>query len=349
MRAWSKTTNFDHKQATHAFLRALDLDNISAGAVEGLERLFSADAIANDDVAAVAGRLAPYYELTENYAKWAGTLESLVRVAASDAERRAHLDMLADLYAGPLGDAVAAYGAVQRIFEIEPSSQSVRERLVQLGELVGKLPEISASTRRVLAATDVPTLRQALLMLLADVEERQSGRLAEAEAALRGVLEIDPLHLGAYRALCRICKDAERWAALRDLIAEREKHLPDVRQRVELLWQIIEIDEGLLFDRPDATSTLRRIIEADKADLKAYRILNATTAKQRNGTTSTIFCRPRRPWSRATILPISKSVGQSWRWRALAMHLRRCSSSPRCSTWRRRMRKPCRFSNALSA
>ena len=263
----------DHKRATHAFLQALDLDNISAGAVEGLERLFSAEAIASDDVPAVAGRLAPYYELTENYAKWSSTLESLVRVAASDAERRAHLEMLADLYAGPLGDATLAYGAIQRIFEIEPSSQSVRERLVQLGELVGKLPEISASARRVLAATEAPTLRQELLMLLADVEERQSGRLAEAETALRGVLEIDPLHLGAYRALCRMCKDAERWAALRDLIAARENHLPDVRQRVELLWQIIEIDEGLLFDRSDATSTLRRIIELDPSDLKAYRIL----------------------------------------------------------------------------
>ena len=263
----------EHKEATQAYLEALELDNIASGAVEGLERMFAADAIRTEDVAAVAGRLAPYYELTENYAKWAGTLESLVRVAKNEAERKGHLEMLADLYAGPLGDAVAAYSAIQRIFEIEPANHAVRERLVQLAELVGKLPEIAESARRVLATASEPTLRQELLMLVADVEERQPERLSDAEAALREVLEIDPLHLGAYRTLCRICKDAERWSALRDIIAEREKHLPDVKQRVELLWQVIEIDEGLLYDRANATATLVRIIGLDPSDLKAYRIL----------------------------------------------------------------------------
>ena len=256
----------EHREATQAYLQALEIDNIASGAVEGLERLLAANAIRNEDIAAVAGRLAPYYELTENYAKWAGTLESLVRVAKDEAERK-------DLYAGPLGDATAAYSAVLRIFEIEPANHAIRERLVQLAELVGKLPEIAESARHVLATASEPTLRQELLMLVADVEERQPERLSDAEAALREVLEIDPLHLGAYRTLCRICKDAERWSALRDLIAEREKHIPDTKQRVELLWQVIEIDEGLLYDRPNATATLIRIIAVDHSDLKAYRIL----------------------------------------------------------------------------
>jgi golgin subfamily B member 1 len=263
----------DHKEATQAYLQTLEIDNIASGAVEGLERLLAANAIRNEDIAAVAGRLAPYYELTESYAKWAGTLESLVRVAGDEAERKGHLEMLADLYAGPLGDAASAYSAVQRVFEIEPANHATRERLVQLAELVGKLPEIAESARRVLTTASEPSLRQELLMLVADVEERQPERLSDAEAALREVLQIDPLHLGAYRTLCRICKDAERWSALRDLIAEREKHIPDTKQRVELLWQVIEIDEGLLYDRPDATATLMRIVELEPSDLKGYRIL----------------------------------------------------------------------------
>ncbi|HEY5284256.1 MAG TPA: hypothetical protein VIM14_15805, partial [Polyangia bacterium] len=262
-----------HKEATRAYLQTLEIDAIAGGAVEGLERMLAAHAIRSEDIAEVAGRLAPYYELTENYVKWAGTLESLVGVAKDETERKEHLEMLADLYAGPLGDTLAAYSAVQRIFEIDPTNHAVRERLVQLGEMVGKLPEIAESARRVLATAKEPGLRQELLMLVADVEERQPERLSDAEAALRGVLEIDPLHSGAYRTLCRICKDAERWSALRELIAGREQHIPDVKQRVELLWQIIEIDEGLLYDRAHATATLARIIELDHADLKAYRIL----------------------------------------------------------------------------
>jgi len=263
----------EHREATRAYLDALELDNIASGAVEGLERMFAAEAIPDEDVPAVAGRLAPYYELTENYGKWASALEALVRVARDDDERKGHLEMLADLYAGPLGDSVAAYSAVRRIFEIEPSSHATRERLVQLAELVGKLPEVAESARRVLATAQQPSLRQELFMLVADVEERQPERLGDAEAALREVLKLDPLHMGAYRTLCRICKDAERWSALRDTIEARERNLPDVRQRIELLWQIIEIDEGLLYDRPHASATLSRIIELDRTDLKAYRIL----------------------------------------------------------------------------
>jgi tetratricopeptide (TPR) repeat protein len=262
-----------HKQATQAYLRVLEIDNIASGAVEGLERMFAANAIRNEDIADVATRLAPYYELTESYAKWAGMLEALVQVSPNTEVRKAHLEMLADLYAGPLGDTVAAYSAMLRIFEIDPSNHAVRERLVQLAELVGKLPEIAESARRVLAGSIEPTLRQELLMLVADVEERQPQRLSDAEAALRQVLELDPLHMGAYRTLCRICKDSERWSALRDLIAEREKHVPDLKHRIDLLWQVIEIDEGLLYDRAHATATLCRIVELDPNDLKAYRIL----------------------------------------------------------------------------
>jgi tetratricopeptide (TPR) repeat protein len=262
-----------HKEATQAYLQALEIDNIAAGAVEGLERMFAANAIRTEDIAAVAGRLAPYYELTENYVKWAGTLESLVEVAQDPAERKGHLEMLADLYAGPLGDTMAAYRAVQRIFELDPANHAIRERLVQLAELVGKLPEIAESARRVLVGSEERTLRLELLMLIADVEERQPQRLSDAESALRQVLEIDPLHMGAYKTLCRICKDAERWSALRELIVSREGNVPDLKQRIELLWQVIEIDEGLLYDREHATATLRRIIELDANDLKAYRIL----------------------------------------------------------------------------
>jgi len=82
-------------------------------------------------------------------------------------------------------------------------------------------------------------------MLIAEVEERQPARKNEAEAALRAVLQLDPLHMGAYRALARLVRDGERWAALRDLIEAREQHLPDVKERLVLLWQAVEIRRGV--------------------------------------------------------------------------------------------------------
>ncbi len=264
--------------ATDAYLRALEADPISAEAVEGLERLFGAGSVRSEDIAKVAARLLPYYELTERFDKWAGMLEALGSVTADRNERRGHLELLADLYQGPLADAAAAFGAVLRVFEMEPANPSVRGRLVPLAADAGKLPALAEAARQVLAATPEPSLQQEILMLIAEVEERQPARKNEAEAALRAVLQLDPLHMGAYRALARLVRDGERWAALRDLIEAREQHLPDVKERLVLLWQAVEIDEALLYDRDHATGILRRIKELDPTDLRACRVLERNYA-----------------------------------------------------------------------
>jgi tetratricopeptide (TPR) repeat protein len=264
--------------ATDAYLQVLEVDAISAEAVEGLERLFAANALRQEDIARVAKRLLPYYELTERFDKWAGMLEALVSVTADASERRGHLELLADLYQGPLADAVAAFGALLRVFEIDPANPSVRERLVLLAVEAGKLPALAEAARRVLDSVEEPSLRQEILMHIAEVEERQPDRKSEAEAALRAVLELDPLHMGAYRALARLVRDGERWGALRDLIEAREQHLPDVKERLALLWQAVEIDEALLYDRDHATEILRRIRELDPTDLRACRVLERNYA-----------------------------------------------------------------------
>jgi len=264
--------------ATDAYLQALEADPISAEAVEGLERLFAAGSVRPEDLTRVAARLLPYYELTERFDKWAGMLEALVPVTEDRNDRRAHLELLADLYQGPLTNTEAAFGAVLRVFEMEPASPSVRERLVPLGADAGKLPALAEAARQVLSTAVEPSLRQEILMLIAEVEERQPARKQEAEAALRAVLDLDPLHMGAYRALARMVRDSERWGALRDLIEAREQHLPDVKERLILLWQAVEIDEALLYDRDHATGILRRIKELDPTDLRACRVLERNYA-----------------------------------------------------------------------
>jgi tetratricopeptide (TPR) repeat protein len=138
--------------ATDAYLQALEVDPISAEAVEGLERLFGAGSVRPEDLAKVAARLLPYYELTERFDKWAGMLEALVSVTADQNERRAHLELLADLYQGPLANAAAAFGAVLRVFEMEPANPSVRGRLVPLAADAGKLPNLAEAARQVLGA-----------------------------------------------------------------------------------------------------------------------------------------------------------------------------------------------------
>jgi hypothetical protein len=218
------------------------------------------NSVRQEDLAKVAARLLPYYELTERFDKWAGMLEALVSVTEDRGERRAHLELLADLYQGPLADAAAAFGAVLRVFEMDPANLSVRERLVQLGADAGKLPVLAEAARRVLTAAEEP------ISAARDPNAHRRGRGAAAGPQERGRsgpacgAAAGSLHMGAYRALARLVRDAERWAALRDLIEAREQHLPDVKERLGLLWQAVEIDEALLYDRDHATEVLRRIV-----------------------------------------------------------------------------------------
>ncbi len=258
--------------AYRSYIQALDVDAISAEAVAGLERLLGAGLVSTVEVVAAAARLAPYYELTESYAKWAGALETLIGSDASPSERLAHLELLTDLYAGPLADGVAAFRAALRAFEVEPRDSAVRARLLQMAsDSADLLGEFLETLRRVLARTDETGLRRELLAHVAEIEERRPGRGADAVVVYREILSLDPLNFAAHRALTRIFRDAERWAELRALLESRQPHLPELKERVALLTQIAEIDEALLDDRDHAIATLRALTELDPTDIKALR------------------------------------------------------------------------------
>lgn len=261
------------RAAVEAYLRALEADSISAEAVAGIERLVAADQVPRDEIANVCTRLAPYYELTENYQKWARALETLSELAETDLDRMPHLELLTHLYAGPLADPPAAYRSAVRMFEIEPANFLHRERLLQVATDAGSLDELVAAVRRVLGGSEDPALRRDLLAYIAEVEERRPGRVAEAEAAYKEILALDPLHFAAFRSLTRMYRDGERWTDLRDLLTVRQEGLTETRDRVELLSQIAEIDEAVLDDRAHAIETLRQLLTLQKNDLRYIRSL----------------------------------------------------------------------------
>src|SRR6185369_15160152 len=89
----------------------LQANPLSAAAVAGLERLAAGgapDARGPSERTAEIARLAlPFYERTDNPAKLAGALETLLAVSRDPAERRARLEKLRALYGGPLRDPAA--------------------------------------------------------------------------------------------------------------------------------------------------------------------------------------------------------------------------------------------------
>jgi len=76
-----------------------------------------------------------------------------------------------------------------------------------------------------------------------------------------------------------------------------------VKERLALLWQAVEIDEALLYDRDHATELLRRIGSLDPTDLRACRVLERNYAAASVGAISMSCWSTRPTWCRARNCP----------------------------------------------
>src|SRR5207245_2892513 len=74
-----------------------------------------------------------------------------------------------------------------------------------------------------------------------------------AERAYARVLERDETHEAAARALEQIYRSTERFRELRQLLERRKEMALDNADRKELLFQICDLDEGVLEDDQAAT------------------------------------------------------------------------------------------------
>ena len=119
------------------------------------------------------------------------------------------------------------------------------------------------AVRRVLKRVEESGFRRELLAYQAEIDEKRPDGGKDAERVYQEILTLDPLHFGAYRALTRLYRDAERWVDLRKLLEVRQENLPEAKERLTLLWQMAEIDEALLEDRPHAIAVLQKITEVD--------------------------------------------------------------------------------------
>ena len=219
-------------RARAAYIEALDLDPVSPEAVGGLERLLAAKVIDDAAVSDVVTRLIPYYELKEEYKKWAQALELLVERMSAE-ERLGHLRTLVDLHSGPLNDTRSAFLTAIRIFELEPHDPSIRERLVAMAPEAQGIEDLLAALRRVLERVDESGFRREMLAYQAEIDEKRPGGGAEAERVYLEILALDPLHFGAYRSLTRLYRDAERWIDLRRMLEVRQENLPEPKERLD--------------------------------------------------------------------------------------------------------------------
>ncbi len=186
--------------------------------------------------------------------------------------------------AGALNDPAKAYRASLALFEIDPSEVANRDALLGFAAGAGVTGELGERLRAAAAGTQDRNLRRDLLVVVAELEEKQAGRAPEAEKVYAQILAAEPLHAAAFRALARLYKDGQRWADLRALLDTRQMAALDARERLDLLAQIAELDEASLSDPDHALGAYEKMLELDPAELRAHRALERLYAARERWT-----------------------------------------------------------------
>jgi tetratricopeptide (TPR) repeat protein len=262
----------DDPEATFSTYReVLQSNPHAAPAVAGLERLLTGG---YSDRAAIARLALPFYERTGDAPKLAAANEALLAIADTRGEKVERLEKLRGLYSGPANDPAAAYRVSMVLFDIDPTDAKNRDALLGFADAAGKTAELADKLRTVSAETEDQLLRRDLWVVVAELQEKRLGRAQDAEKVYAQILHAEPLHQGAFRALTRLYRDGQRWAELRSLLDTRQLAELDVRERLDLLAQIADLDESALGDEDHALAVYEKMLELDAADLRSHRALD---------------------------------------------------------------------------
>jgi len=223
----------------------------------------------------VARILVPAYEHADETRKLAAALE-IILGATVDANEELDLLRQLSVLARRLGDVESAYKFAGRLFERVPFDQDNRRELIELSEVLDRQETLarllSEAEERARIAGDHALARD-LAWELGQLYDTYLHQPAEAEQAYVRVLERDETHEGAARALEEIYRAGERFRELRHLLERRKDLAVEPSDRKELLFQICDLDEGVLEDEEAAARDYAEILEIEPGNSRAFKAL----------------------------------------------------------------------------
>ena len=223
----------------------------------------------------VARILVPAYEHSDEARKLAGALEIILGATVDSNEELELLRRLSAL-ARRLGDVEGAYKFSARLFERVPFDQENRRELIELSDALERQEQLatllSEAEDRARIAGD-HSLARDLAWELGQLYDTYLHQPEDAEKAYVRVLERDESHEGAARALEEIYRSGERFAELRQLLERRKDLAVEPSERKELLFQICDLDEGVLEDEEAAAKDYAEILELDPSNTRAFKAL----------------------------------------------------------------------------
>lgn len=242
------------EEALHELLQVLTLRPAHQPTLTALEQLAAAH---SHWAERIVPALEDSYEQTGQYDKLTAILERRL-AEEQDAEVVQRLRLrVAEISGSKLGDASAAYAALEAAFLQQPFYQELWDRLTEVAALAGENEALAQAFGKALQAH---ADGQETGLADGDVEElaRRAAHVydevllqpGEAEAYHKRVLALQPLDDVAFEALKHLCASGERWDELQEMYRARVAATLDPYAKVDLLLQSSALYEEIL-ERPD--------------------------------------------------------------------------------------------------
>lgn len=221
-----------------------------------------------------ASALVPIYEKEEKWARLPPLYEVLLGASSEAADRIGYLRKLANVSGGPLADRATAIGYARRAYELSYSDDEL-DLLETLSRAAGSWSAFVEAVQGRLKNNEGLEADQAraLRLKLADVFARELGKLDEAVATYRALLDADPTDAETIQALDALLRANGRKDDLRWLFELRASQAEgDAKAEVIEEWATLE--EEVFGDAAQAITLLRKVIELDPKRRPAMRVLS---------------------------------------------------------------------------
>lgn len=239
-------------------------------AAKFLEKILELDA--NNRNAAL--RLVPIYQAANDSKKLAGVLE-VKRAGDDDTARVATLRELGALYEGPLKDSTRAFERYLEAFRLDPVEPASIEDLERAAAPANRWADVVSNLTEVLSTYSLNLQTDVLLRLrLAATLSSRLGRVDDAIARYREVLQAAPENLDALHAIEALLRSTGRWADLLGVLDQRLELASEPEDRRALLYDIARLCENELNNPERAVDTNIAIVTEFGDEVEALEALD---------------------------------------------------------------------------
>ncbi|HEX8439664.1 tetratricopeptide repeat protein [Archangium sp.] len=243
-------------------LRQRPSDTSAREALEGM----LADGNAREEAARA---LIPAYEATKDHRKLVAALDVLAEVVRDDAARVLALRQAAQVHLTQLRQPELAFASLARALRLTPGDMPLRAAARQAAEDADSLDAYAEILIELTEEGNTGSARAGLLRELAEVQEKKLDDRNAAVSSLRALLALEPGNLDCLRALQRLHRAGEEWAALAEVLEKLAAAAAEPAEQLAYLREAALLHESKLSDKESAADAWRAIAQRDPLQREA--------------------------------------------------------------------------------